>query len=641
MLQDKITAGIRDFFGDPGLAVSYNVPPDKEMGDFSTAVCMPFAKTLRKAPFLIAEELAEHLSRCSLPYISAVEVTKPGYVNFRVDYPLYARDLIERILKEGDRFGNSEAAGKNILVKHTNVNPNKAMHIGHLRNSIIGDSVVRILRKTGNRVQACNYIDDTGVQVADVVVAMLYMDEPVYDGTNLDAIWSKAEGPQSFDYWCWDIYSRISAAYESRPELKEKRVEVLHMVESQDNPVAAFAKEVASRIVRCHLATVGRLNVRYDLLNWESDIFLRGFWKTAFEKLQSTGAVEYETEGPNKGCWVVRYGSGIVETGEGVKSEDKILVRSNGIVTYTGKDIAYQMWKFGVLGKDFLYGEWGVQPDGSPLATTSPDGAVCDRWGRADEVINVIDCRQSYTQQIVYECLDKLGYKKEAANSVHLGYEVVVLSNSAAEALGVETDKDAQVQAMSGRKGLGVKGDDLIDIIRNKIGEKVADPRSLDILACAAVRYFMSRTTNGKMLVFDFEEALKTTGDSGIYCEYAHARAASVLNKAGAIDQSRISTGRVTDTEKALLFKLAEYPRVLEKAAAELSPAPMARYAFDLAGAFTGFYENPDPEAEKRVAFINIEDEGLRSFRLALVAAFKQVMKNTLDSIGIEAIDRI
>ena len=246
MLQDKITAGIREFFGDPGLAVSYNVPPSKEMGDFSTAVCMPFAKTLRKAPFLIAEELAEHLTRCSLPYIASVEVTKPGYVNFRVDHPLYARDLIGQILEEGDRFGDREPTGRNILVEHTNVNPNKAMHIGHLRNAIIGDSVVRILRRMGHRVQACNYIDDTGVQVADVVVAMLYLDEPVYDGSNIDAIWKKAEGSQSFDYWCWDVYSRISAAYESDPELKEKRVEVLHMVESQDNPIAAFAKEVAA-----------------------------------------------------------------------------------------------------------------------------------------------------------------------------------------------------------------------------------------------------------------------------------------------------------------------------------------------------------------------------------------------------------
>ncbi len=641
MLQDTITAQIRAFFGDPSLQVSYNVPPKKEMGDFSTAVCMPFAKTLRKAPVAIAEELAAALAAASLPYIRRIEVSRPGYVNFFVDYGLYAGDLIDKVLTEGDAFGSVAEGGRNILVEHTNVNPNKAMHIGHLRNAIIGDSVVRMLRKRGNRVQACNYIDDTGVQVADVAVAMLYMEPPYYNGENIEEMWQKADPAVPFDYWCWDIYSRISAAYDKDEELKKKRYEVLHLVEAQDNTVAAFAKELASRIVKAHLATAGRLNVFYDLLNWESDIFLRGFWATAFDRLRKSGAVVFETEGPNKGCWVVKYGAGIVETEEGERSEDKILVRSNGIVTYTGKDIAYQLWKFGVLGKDFLYGEWSVQANGKPLATTCPEGAESDRWGRADRVINVIDCRQSYTQQIVYECLDKLGFAREAQNSVHLGYEVVVLSNAAAEALGMETDKDSQVQAMSGRKGLGIKGDDLIDIIRGKIAEKVSDPVTLDKLSCAAVRYFMSKTTNGKILVFDFEEALKTTGDSGIYCEYAHARAASVLNKAGETDFAGLRPGELTATEKALLDKLAEYPAVLEKAAEELSPAPMARYAFELAGAFTGFYENPDPDQEKRVAFINIEDPELRRFRLALAAAFKQVMKNALDSIGIEAVDRI
>ena len=356
--------------------------------------------------------------------------------------------------------------------------------------------------------------------------------------------------------------------------------------------------------------------------------------------LRESGAVVYETEGPNKGCWVVRYGAGVVETDEGLKSEDKILVRSNGIVTYTGKDIAYQMWKFGVLGRDFLYKEWSRQPDGSILTTTAPDGEESGRWGRADRVINVIDCRQSYTQQIVYECLGKLGYEKESENSVHLGYEVVVLSAKAAKELGMDTEGSSQV-AMSGRKGLGVKGDDLIDIMKRKIGEKVTDEKSLDVLACAAVRYFMSRTTNNKILVFDFEDALKTTGDSGIYCEYAHARACSVLSKAGEVCFDGAAPVKVTETEKALIDKLAEFPQILEKAAEELSPAPVTRYALELASVFTAFYENPDPSEEKRVAFINIADPELRRFRLALVAAFRQVMKNALDSIGIEAIEKI
>lgn len=642
MLYDNIIAAIKDFFNDDTLQLTFNTPPKKEMGDFSTAICMSFAKIMKKAPIAIAEEVKNSLLAKQLPYIKDINVSAPGYLNFEIDYTLYAEDIISQVMTAGNNYGEQKCDNpKNILIEHTNVNPNKAMHIGHLRNSIIGDSVVRTLRKLGHNVQACNYIDDTGVQVADVVVAMLYLNQPFYEGgDSFQAIWDKVDKNISFDYWCWDIYSQITNAYDADPVLKNKRTEILHAVESQNSALAAFAKEVATKIVTAHLATVSRLNVYYDLLNWESDIFLRHFWDTAFEKLKESGAVEYETEGPNTGCWVVKYGQGIIETDEGIKSEDKVLVRSNGTVTYTGKDIAYQMWKFGVLGKDFTYKEWGMQNNGQTLTTTSSDGTESHLWGNADEVINVIDCRQSYTQQIVYECLEKLGYKKEAQNSVHLGYEVVVLSNNAAKELGMEIDETLNVQAMSGRKGLGVKGDDLLNTIKEKMSEKVQDDKSLNILACAAVRYFMSKITTGKMIIFDFEEALKTTGDSGVYCQYAHARASSILTKAGDFSGKLIIT-KVSETEKELIKKVAEYPQILEKAAEELSPAPLAHYAFELASAFTSYYENPDPDATKRVAFINIEDPDLKKYRLSLVNIFKQTMKNCLDTLGIEAIEKI
>jgi len=644
LLYTDITNALKEIFNDENLAVTFNVPPKKEFGDFSSAICMAMAKTLKKAPVAIANEAKNALLEKNVPYLKNINVTPPGYLNFEINYENYAKDLILQIFSKGDYFGESEIKDeRKILIEHTNVNPNKAMHIGHLRNSVIGDSVVRTLRKLGKDVQACNYIDDTGVQVADVVVAMLYLEQPFYRGENdFSEIWGKVNKNISFDYWCWDIYSRISNAYEQNPELKTKRAEILHAVEAQNNNIAIFAKEVATKIVKAHLATVSRLNVYYDLLNWESDIFLRNFWITAFDKLKSSGAVVFEEEGPNKGCWVVKCGQGIVETDEGIKSEDKVLVRSNGTVTYTGKDIAYQMWKFGILGIDFLYKEWDIQKDGKPLITTAPNGKECSKWGNANEVINVIDCRQSYTQQIVYECLEKLGYEKEAENSIHLGYEVVVLSNTAAKELGMEVDENSGIQAMSGRKGLGVKGDDLINILKEKMSEKVKDEKSLDVLACAALRYFMSKITTGKMIVFDFEEALKTTGDSGVYCEYAHARASSILAKAEIIDFSNVNIPeKVSETEKDLIKKIAEYPDILKKAGEELSPAPLAHYAFELASTFTSYYENPDPEAEKRVAFINIEDLELKKYRLSLVKAFKQVIKNCLDTLGIEAIEKI
>ncbi len=644
MIQDDAAKAIKKILAVD--EVPFNVPPKREFGDFSTAVCLSQAKVQKRAPMQIAEEVAAELRTRKLPYISDILVTPPGYLNFKIDHARYVKSVIDRVHKEGADFGRSNVGrGKRVLVEHTNVNPNKAMHIGHVRNSIIGDSVVRALGKLNYDVQACNYIDDTGVQVADVVVAMLYVDAPVYDGSgDFGKIWAKWDQSQSFDYWCWDVYSRVTQAFDADEALKARRAEVMHLIEAQDNPVSDFAKQVATKIVEAHLATVARLNVFYDLLNWESDIFRRGFWKKAFTSLKDAGGIVYETEGPNAGCWVVKMGKGLHRDENGVvRSEDKVLVRSNGTVVYTGKDIAYQMWKFGVLGQDFVYKLWGKQANGEDLWTTAPDGKPVDRFGRADRVVNVIDVRQSYLQQVVYDCLRKLGYRKEAKNSIHLDYEVVVLSNAAAAELGVEVDaEEPGTQAMSGRKGLGVKADDLIDTMVKRLSEKVHEEKNAHILAAAAIRYFMSRFSTGKMITFDFEEALRTTGDTGVYCEYAHARACSILAKAGLERFDGVEVpDHVTIPEENLVKKIAEFASVLRKAGQELSPAPLAHYAFELATVFTDFYETPDPDAEKQTPFIKIEDPVLRNYRLALVNVFRQTMANVLDSLGIIPLERI
>lgn len=656
MIQEDVAKSIKKLIQVDD--VPFNVPPKREFGDFSTAICLSQAKIQKRAPMMIAEEVAAQLRERKLPYVAEIIVTPPGYLNFKIDHQRYVKSVIDRVRKEKDAFGRSNIGRKRrMLVEHTNVNPNKAMHIGHLRNAIIGDSVVRTLRKLNYDVQACDYIDDTGVQVADVVVAMLYMDEPVYSGgDDFKPIWAKYEEKLSFDYWCWDTYARVTQAFDTDEALKAKRADVMHMIEAQDNPVARFAKEVATKIVKAHLATVSRLNVYYDLLNWESDIFLRGFWKTAFSSLKDAGGIVYETEGPNAGCWVVKMGRGVHQTENGVRSEDKVLVRSNGTVVYTGKDIAYQMWKFGILGQDFLYKLWGVQANGDEIWTTSPDGKSLDRFGKAEKVINVIDVRQSYLQQVVYDCLRKLGFRKEAKNSKHLDYEVVVLSNAAAAELGVDVDaEEPGTQAMSGRKGVGVKADDLLDAMVKRLSEKVHVEENAHILASAAIRYFMSRISTGKMIVFDFDEALRTTGDTGVYCEYAHARACSLLAKASELPHPELVEGgvraqsmhslqmpdNITIPEENLIKKIAEFSSILRRAGSELSPAPLAHYALELATVFTDFYETPDPDAEKQVPFIKIEDPVLRNYRLALVDTFRQTMANCLDALGIVPLERI
>ena len=613
------------------------------MGDFSTAACLSAAKKLGRKPLELAEEAKNFLLGQNLPYIREMVVTAPGFIGFKIDYPRLAEDTIREVVSKASQFGSGEPIGEKILIEHTNVNPNKAMHIGHIRNAIIGDSTARILRRLGYNVEVCNYIDDTGVQVADVVAAMLYLDDPVYSGEgDTSAFWSKYDGTQSFDYYCWDLYTRVQNEFEKDESLKVRRAEVLHALESCEGPIAAFGKELASRIVKAHLATVARLNIFYDLLNWESDILDRGFWQTAFEKLKAGGGVRYEESGPNAGCWVVPFGQGIIETGDGLRSEDKILVRSNGTVVYTAKDIAYQMWKLGVLGVDFLYKLWGTQQNGAELWTTAPDGIEKPGFGAADRAVNVIDARQSYTQQVVYECLRQLGYQKEADNSYHLAYEVVSLSAAAAAELGCETEEETNEVAMSGRKGLGVKADDLIDAVIRHVGEKATNPEAGAILAASAIRYFMVKFGITSRIIFDFEEAMKTDGDTGVYLQYSHARACSILEKAGDMDFTDVKAPpELTATEAALVSKIGEYPLALHKAAENYSPSVLARYAFDLAAAFTGFYETPDPGAKTQTPFIKIQDPELKKFRLALVNAFRQTMANVMADLGMQPLSKV
>lgn len=653
MIKDELTRILQKHFGVKDVPI--NVPPRPEMGDFSSAVCLSLAKERRRPPLEIARgEVA--LLRQQLPdWVEDLSVTPPGYLNFRIDWPRLARDRLSQIIDRGPFFGRPEPNGREkVFIEHTSVNPNKAMHIGHLRNAVLGDTIARVLRWLGYTTEVCNYIDDTGVQVVDVVTAFLYLDPPPYEEgqTDFSAIWSKAANGEPFDYYCWDLYARFQAEMERNPFLLSKREEVLHKIEDGNDPVARFAKELARRIVCAHLETVAQLSIFYDLLNWESDIIHRGFWQATFELLKERGCVRLETEGPNKGCWVVPFG-GIVETDEGVKSLDKILVRSNGSVTYTGKDVAYQLWKFGLLKRDFLYRPWGLQGNGETLWTTDREGEPSERlprrFGHADRVINVIDTRQSYPQEIVVECLRKMGFEREADRSFHLAYEVVNLSAQAARALGLETDGEKKAVAMSGRSGTGVKAKDFVEAVKKKIMEKAdhdLDPKVCAALASAAIRYYLVRFTIESQILFDFDEALKTTGDTGIYLEYAHARACSILRKAQErnIDlawEPSCVPSRLTRTEKHLLNVLLDYPAAVTRAGKNLRVSMLAEYAYQLATAFTDFYEHPDPEGQVQTPFIHLEEIGLRTFRLALVSAFQRVMSGVLDLLGMERLERI
>jgi arginyl-tRNA synthetase len=528
------------------------------------------------------------------------------------------------------------------------------MHVGHLRNAVLGDTVARVFKWLGFSTEVCNYIDDTGLQVVDVVTALLYLDRPFFSEGSADFkdLWAKAPKDQPFDYFCWDLYTRFQKEIDQHPSLEEKREEVLHQIERGSHPVSFFAKELADKIVQAHLETVAQLSIFYDLLNWESDVIRQGFWQATFELLKERGAVRFETEGANQGCWVVPFG-GLVETEEGVKSLDKILVRSNGSVTYTGKDVAYQLWKFGLLKKDFLYKSLGPQANGEVLWTTFREGDPGDRlpkrFGHAERVINVIDTRQSYPQQVVTECLRHMGFEKQADQSVHLAYEVVNLSSQSARLLGVDEVEENRSVAMSGRAGTGVKAMDFINMVRRKVIEKAdhhIEEGTVSSLAAAAIRYYLLKFTLESQIVFDFDEALKTTGDTGVYLEYAHARACSILRKA---EERRIEfhwrkdsiPASLTDTERDLLSALSEFSSVINKAGRTLRISQLAEFAFDLATSFTNFYEHPDPGADIQTPFIHLEDRGLQTFRLSLVKSFEIVMASLLKIMGMDTLEKI
>ncbi len=644
-----IIEGIRDSL--KGLLeiedIPINVPPNREWGDFSSAVCLSMAKKQKKSPVEIAHGIVEELRKSLPPFIKEISVSSPGYINFSVDWLGLAQTLIPQILQEGESFGKPIPQAKpKVFIEHP-------MHIGHLRNSVLGDTIFRIYQWLGFPTEVCNYIDDTGLQVVDVVTALLHLDPPYYqeEWGSFRLIWEKIPEGQPIDYFCWDLYARFQNEIEKNPELLKKREEVLHQIEKGVPPISSFAKELAERIVQTHLETVAQLSIYYDLLNWESDIISRGFWESTFELLKEKRAIRYETEGPNEGCWVVPLG-GVVETEEGVKSLDKVLVRSNGSVTYTGKDIAYQLWKFGLLKKDFLYKCWGPQPNGQMLWTTARDGQpgeeLSKRFGHADMVINVIDTRQSYPQQVVSECLRQMGFEKQAEKSIHLAYEVVNLSAQAARLLGAG-DNEKKPVAMSGRLGTGVKAKDFIEMVKKKVIEKADHPleeKVTSLLASSAIRYYLLKFTLESQIVFDFDEALKTTGDTGVYLEYAHARACSILRKA---EERKIEFNwsedclpqKLTQTEKDLLEALSRFSQVVKQIGDNLRVSQLAEYAFDLATAFTNFYEHPDPEAQTQIQFIHLQDKSLQTFRLSLVKAFQIVMANTLNLMGMPPLEKI
>ncbi|MQA28945.1 MAG: arginine--tRNA ligase [Luteitalea sp.] len=651
-VHDAVTDALRRQFGlaeVPPFAIE--VPPSRALGDLAVAVAFQLARTLRKAPRAIAGDLAAALT--DLPGVARVVAAPNGYLNLYLE-----RRPFVAARARGEVAWDPQPAEKTI-VEHTAINPNKAAHVGHLRNAALGDTLVRVLRLRGTPVEVQNYIDDTGVQVADVIVGFRELEH-----LSLTDVQRIADSTR-FDYYCWDLYSRVTEWYDGNATRLAVRASALHDLERGGNETAAMGAFIVDRIVRAHLKTMARLNIAYDLLTYEGDILRLQFWAHAFGILKDQGAVFLQTDGRHQGCWVMRIeegGLGAPEPGEPEEeSREKVIVRSNGVVTYVGKDIANQFWKFGFLGRDFHYRRFAAQATGHPLwATTSTDGEPgAPPFGHACRIYNVIDSRQMYLQALLSQALRTLGHAKEAENSVHFSYEMVALSHATARELGYPPaegdDAKKPFVEVSGRKGLGVKVDDLLDLLATKASAEVSkrnaelsveeSERVAAQIATAAIRYFMLKFSRGKLIVFDMEEALSFEGETGPYLQYAVVRANNIFRKLedrdglveadvlSGLDELPDDELRSGDGEPdahdlwALVFEAARLDDIVEQTIRALEFSILAKYAFGLAQLFNAFYH--------RYPILNEDDAARKRWRAAGVAYFRQQLTQALDLMGI------
>jgi len=657
-------------------------PPNIALGELALPIAFELAKRLRKAPRAIATELAAELNAdlSALPGVASVEIAGAGYLNIRLDRAAVARDIA------ADRHADIGGPGFR-LVEHTSINPNKAAHIGHLRNAILGDTFQRLLRpdsyKSGYQVGVQNYIDNTGVQVADVVVGLVHL-----EGRNLDSVrklldglsFAVALGEPAFriDFYCWDLYARVSQWYagtgpddQAPPapaELarrKQIRLDTLHALEHGGNETAAIADLISTAVLQRHLETMQRLGIEYDFLPRESEILSLHFWDAARTLMLERGVLYLETEGKNKGCYVMRRagsaaataGNGttdVTDGGDGPDEDAKVIVRSNGTVTYVGKDIAYHLWKFGLLpGKDFGYARFHQYPTHTCwISTGDASDPAAPTFGRADAIYNVIDSRQNDPQNNVIAALRGMGFTQAADHYTHFSYEMVAMTPRCAIDLGYtlsDEDKQRPFIEVSGRKGYGVKADDLLDKLIEAAQAEVdtrhpelADTERTQIatqIAVGALRYFMLRFTRNTVIAFDFKDALSFEGETGPYVQYAIVRAANIFRKAGGTEEDALAAIATLDlsmlasedgTSLWETWLLASrLTALIEQAIATAEPAYLARYAFQLAQQFNNFYH--------RHHVLTEQDPTRRTLFLATAAVARREMVRALGYLGIEA----
>jgi arginyl-tRNA synthetase len=629
--------------------IPLEIPPELKFGELATPVAFELARKLRKAPKVIAAEIVAALGQ--LNGFSSFEIAGAGYINAHLDRAVGVRETARA------EAGSQASSGIHSLVEHTSINPNKAAHVGHLRNAILGDTFVRLLRAAGQKVDVQNYIDNTGVQVADVVVGFLHLESKSLAEARLLLDELKQKG-ERIDYYCWDLYAKTSQWYttgtdQENEARKKLRYDTLHEIEHGDNETAAVAELISTAVLRRHLETMLRLDIEYDFLPRESEILHLKFWESAFEQLKQTSVLYFENEGKNKGCWVMtRPGA---EIADGDLNEDaKVIVRSNGTVTYVGKDIAYHLWKFGLLGKDFGYKPFFTYPNHECWISAEKGDEPHPQFGGAQAIYNVIDARQSDPQANVIQALRGMGYNNQANRYTHFSYEMVALTPRCAVELGYDVSDEDLARPyieVSGRKGFGVKADDLIDklivatqaeVDARQTGRDDAERQLIaKQIAIGALRYFMLKFTRNSVIAFDFKDALSFEGETGPYIQYAVVRARNIFRKAETTPEAELAKiaelaefgafleGEDVEDIWALWLRAARRTLVLEQCIATSEPAYLAKHAFQLAQEFTNFYHKHHILTE--------EDPARKTFLLATAAVALRELVLALSWLGIES----
>jgi len=661
-LGDSLRAVLQEKYNLQLENIPLEIPPDLQFGELSTPISFELARKLRKAPKMIAQEIVAAIG--TLEGFAGFEVAGAGYINARLDRAAGVRAVASGVGLE------TKLSGLHSLVEHTSINPNKAAHVGHLRNAILGDTFVRLLRAAGQKVDIQNYIDNTGVQVADVVVGFLHLEGKSLADAHLLLDELKQKG-QRIDYYCWDLYAATSQWYtagnaEENEARKKLRYATLHEIEQGGNETAAVAELISTAVLRRHLETMLRLDIEYDFLPRESEILHLKFWESAFEQLKQTGVLYFETEGKNKGCWVMtRPGADVVE---GDLNEDaKVIVRSNGTVTYVGKDIAYHLWKFGLLGKDFGYKPFFAYADRECWISTEQGEAEHPQFGGAQAIYNVIDARQSDPQANVIQALRGMGHTEQADRYTHFSYEMVALTPRCAVELGYDVSEEDMKRPyieVSGRKGFGVKADDLIDKLiaatraetdARQTGRDEAERQKIaEQIAIGALRYFMLKYTRNSVIAFDFKDALSFEGETGPYVQYAVVRARNIFRKAETTPEAvlaefaELASQQVSESASqpagevagflqdegaqdiwALWLRAARRTLMLEQCITTSEPAYLAKHAFQLAQEFNNFYH--------RHHILNEEDPARKTFLLATAAVALRELVVALSWLGIES----